>query len=479
MNRLRFARGSLCGFVWAFALLANLSSVRAQSSAEKEADEYMQTWEERGREACKDNERGCAAAGHALDRAAADYETAGKINKAITVRKMILDPQWHLDYTDYGRTAAFALARNYQSIAEFAEAATLIETAVRRFAKSDEAPDALHQAITLRIGLGEIDRAVDDLHSFAKNYGTKRSADVPKIVAKIAMASWGEGRAKETRAFIDKWMANVDGRGNIHDRALMHALSGRLYARDGATAKATAEFEIVRAIWARPEDAVKQLNDLDGSEDEKNRRLGQTLTVVGEALFYFAEQKRTEAEAIRFPQYAGSGDKDSVVAFINTNVIEWVKKKRVAVESAEEGYHKILHLQPVPPPRWVIAAAGRVGLLWSAFVTDFRRAPMPKEWQKNGVVPGTGTALTYADLRKEFVDKLVEASEPQQQRAKAAFKTCADFSMKFQWVDEHSHACVAWLEKNDPKKWIPVEEFKPAPVHVALPVPMSIVMPNL
>jgi hypothetical protein len=83
-------------------------------------------------------------------------------------------------------------------------------------------------------------------------------------------------------------------------------------------------------------------------------------------------------------------------------------------------------------------------------------------------------------MRKEFVDSYSwKHPNRSSSAAKASVQNMCDFSMKFQWVDEHSRACVAWLEKNDPKKWIPVEEFKPAPVHVALPVPTSIVMPNL
>lgn len=470
MNHSRFA--SVVIFV--LAVLGNLSSARADSPAEKEAEDYMQTWEQRGREACEDNERGCAAAGHALDRAAAHYEMAGKLDKAIAVRKMILDPRWHLDYTDYGRTAAFTLARNYQSIAEYAEAASLIETAVRRFNKSDDAPDALREAIRLRLALGEVDRAVEDLQTFDKNYGSKRSADVPKIVVEIATASWGDGRTKDTRAFVEKWMSNVDLRGNIHDRALMHALAGRLNARDGATVKATAEYEIVRALWVRPDESLKQLEGLGGSEDEKDRRLAQMLTVEGEALFFFAEQKRAEVEAIRFPEYAGPGDKESVLLFINTKISEWLKKKQIAVDEAEREYQKILNLQPVSPPRWVIASAGRVGFLWSKFVSEFYRAPTPKEWKSN--VPLPGTSIPGTEIKKMFLEQLSSLSEPYKERSKQAFKVCVDFSVKYRHADEHSRACVAWLEKNYRKEWIPVEEWMPAPNHAALPVKTSIVI---
>jgi tetratricopeptide (TPR) repeat protein len=285
MKRPRLAP-ALC----ALSVLAFGSFVWAASPDETEAEEYMQTWEERGREACKDNERGCAAAGHALDRAAAAYEKAGRLDKAMAIRKMILDPQWHLDYTDYGRAAMFRLARNHQSLTEYGEAAQLIETAVRRFAKSDEAPDALNDAFLFRLALGEFDKAQEDIQLFSKNYGSSRSGDLAKLMYALATTFWEQNRPQDALSSLQKQMAFIDRHGSLQYRALAHALLGRIHARDGATAKAAAEFGIVRDIWERPYDAVKQLEALGGTDDEKMRRLGQVVTVVGEAMFFFAEQ---------------------------------------------------------------------------------------------------------------------------------------------------------------------------------------------
>lgn len=450
------------------------SLARADASAEKEAEEYMQTWEERGREACKDNERGCAAAGHALDRAAAAYERAGKLEKAMAIRKMMLDPQWHLDYTDYGRVAAFTLARNLQSITEYAESAQLIETAVRRFAKSDEAPEALLDAFTLRIGMGDLDRAVDDLQLFSKNYGARRSTDVPKMVVAVGNAFWDQGRAKESREFIEKWLSFIDKQGNLHHRILGHALAGRIHAHERAKESATKEFDIVRALWRNPEEGVRRINALGGAEDEQRRRLAQTLTAVGEALFFFGEQKRAEVEAIRFPEYSGPGDKDSVMKFIGAQIGEWLKKKRSAIEETEREYQKVIEIQPVPPPRWVIASAGRVGFLWSTFVSEFRKAPMPKEWNSKAPLPKTSTPGT--DIKRLYLEQLSSMSEPFMQRSKQAFVVCVNQSVKFQWADEHSRACRGWLEKHFRKEWIPLDELRPQPVNVALPISTALIV---
>lgn len=459
----------------ALTILANVSTTHADSPAEAEAREYMQTWEERGREACKDNERGCAAAGHALDRAAAAYERAGKIDKAIAIRKMILDPQWHLDYTDYGRTAAFALARNQQSIALFAEAAQIIETSVRRFPKSDEAPDALLEAITLRLGFGEIDRAHEDLELFSKHYGGKRPLDAARTAVSVGSAFWKYGQTNASLKILESWMPSID-RQNIHVRMSAHALAGRIHALAKSGEKAAGEYEIVRSAWVRPDESVKQIQALGGTESEQIARLTEALTALGEAMFFFAEQKRAEVEAIRFPTFHGSGDKDSILAFVNTLAAPWLVKKRDAIEAADREYQKILSIQPAPPPRWVVAGAGRVGFLWADFVADFRRAPTPKEWDSDK--PLLNTSVPGTAMKKLYFEQLSSLSEPLLERSKQAFRFCVEQSVKFQWADEHSQACIEWLEKNDRKRWIPVEELKSQPVYSSFFVKFAPIRPD-
>jgi hypothetical protein len=193
--------------------------------------------------------------------------------------------------------------------------------------------------------------------------------------------------------------------------------------------------------------------------------VAKALTAVGEALFFFAEKQRVEVEKIRFPEYKGAGTREDVLKHINTKVKEWVGKKRPAIEAAEKEYKKIVDLQPAPPPRWVIAAGSRVGQMWGKFVAEFRAAPIPKEWKGHGIVPGTAD-LSYDELRGEYFAKLDEASEPQKLTAKGAFKTCLDYSVKYQFFDEYSRKCEEWLSKNYGAEYHLIDEFRGSPSRV-------------
>jgi hypothetical protein len=149
---------------------------------------------------------------------------------------------------------------------------------------------------------------------------------------------------------------------------------------------------------------------------------------------------------------------------VDGKVLDWVKKKAAAIRVAEAKYAEILALSPAPP-RWVIAAGSRAGLMWGKFVAEFRAAPIPKDWKKNGPVPGI-PGLTYEELRAAYYEALDRASEPHKQHAKAAYKKCLDHSIKYQHFDEHSRRCEEWLSKHYGAEYHLVDELRGAPSRV-------------
>ena len=168
--------------------------------------------------------------------------------------------------------------------------------------------------------------------------------------------------------------------------------------------------------------------------------------------------------SIVFPAYKGTGTMDDIKKYIEKSVKPWVAKKQAAIEEVDKDYQKLTELQPVPPPRWVIAAASRAGLLWGNFVDDFRRAPYPKDWDKKGFVPGTGDTLSWNELKATYLQGIDEKSAPiKEQKAKPALKRCLDDSVKYQYFDEFSRDCEKWLAKNYKTEYHVVDELRGAP----------------
>jgi hypothetical protein len=200
---------------------------------------------------------------------------------------------------------------------------------------------------------------------------------------------------------------------------------------------------------------VAKIQAIPGEDDNsKQRRIGRALEAVGEGIFYFADQEKARVDKVKFPEYHGKGSKEDVLKHINTKVKDWIQKKRPLIEKASTDYKKIVDLQPVPPPRWVIAAGSRVGEMWGTFVKEFRAAPIPDSFRKD------------VEIRQAYYAALDEASEPQKQQAKGAFETCLGYSVKYQYFDEFSRTCEEWLASNYKNEYHLVDEFRGSPNRV-------------
>jgi len=182
--------------------------------------------------------------------------------------------------------------------------------------------------------------------------------------------------------------------------------------------------------------------------------LGRALEAVGEATFFFAELKKEKVDKVDFPAYKGPGNKEAVLKHIQTKVKEWIQKKRPLIDDASLEYKKIVDLQPVPPPRWVIAAGSRVGEMWGTFVKEFRAAPIPDGIKKD------------YELRTAYFGALDDASEPQKLQAKGAFEVCLGYSVKYQYFDQFSRTCEEWLATNYKNEYHLVDEFRGNPNRV-------------
>ena len=154
----------------------------------------------------------------------------------------------------------------------------------------------------------------------------------------------------------------------------------------------------------------------------------------------------------------GKKDKAGITKHIGTKVKGWYTKKKVMITDAAGEYKKVVDLQPVPPPRWVIASGSQVGAMWGKFVKDFRSAPIPKEWEKD------------YEIRTAYYGALDDASEPFKLQAKGAFVVCMVYTVKHQYFDGYSRACEEWLADNYKADFHLIDEFRGSPNKVNNPL---------
>jgi hypothetical protein len=430
---------------------------------------YMRLWTAHGKEACEAKQPGCDRMDEVLTNAARAFGAARLLAKAIAVRKLLLDPRYGMEGKPLARTAARDVGRNYQAIAVYDEAASFYERFAHDSPSHADAAASLEDAIVLRLGLGQEDRALDDAELFRRAY----QAQHPALAAQIAFAI-GAHRAEredfaEARKRLSAAMGDIDRSATLDVQIQAHAVLARSLSRTGSEAAAATEYAKVRSLYADPAAVASKLRAAVGGDDEAlGRRLAKALTAVGEAVYYAAAQRQRGVDAIRFPEYHGSGRRDDVLAHVHTKVAAWVNKKRPAIEEAEKEYRQILALTPSAPPRWVIAAGARVGQMWGKFVAEFRAAPIPSEWKQNG--PSPYGDLRWEEIRAAYYEAIDIASEPFRLRAKVAYEGCLGASTRYQYFDQHSRACEAWLSRNYGRDYHILDELHGAPTRLGMRV---------
>jgi tetratricopeptide (TPR) repeat protein len=434
---------------------------------EKGANAYLDLWKKYGEAACQAKQPGCARMDQVLTNAARAFQAARLMAKAIAVRKLLVDPRYNLDKTDLARKAVHEIGGNFQAIAVYDEAAMWYERFAKDSPRMDKAAEALQDATILRLGLGQEDQAMRDAELFEKTYGGQK----PALASQIAFAVGAHDIEKEDFVEGEKRlsaaMGAIDRSASVDVQIQAHALLGRALLKTGGASGAAAEFAKVRATFKDGKAVIEKLRA--GTETgDADRRIGKVLTAVGEAEYFFAEQKRKEVDRIRFPEYKGSGERQDVLNHVHGKVADWIKKKRPAIEEAEKAYLHVLNLPVAPPPNWSIASGARVGQMWGKFVAEFRAAPIPKEWKQHGMSPYGG--LTWEEILAAYLEAIDVASEPFKLRAKAAFQTCLDYSVKFQYSDENARSCEVWLAKNYGAEFHVVDEIHGEPTRIGMRV---------
>ncbi|MEN9581114.1 MAG: hypothetical protein RJA70_4123 [Pseudomonadota bacterium] len=424
----------------------------------KEAgDAYIEIWRTYGEQQLgAGGESQCGRMEEILYNAAQAYQAGRLLAKAISVRMLLLNPQYKLNDTELAQKALYQLGRNYQAIAVYDQAAKfLMRYAEATKYKGEDADKAVSDSVVLNLGLGLEDEAIEAASSFNRNYGRSKPAQAGQIAFAIA-AHYAEKREwlEVKKKLAGTAIGLIDRQPALDVQVQAHALLARANAEMKIDNVAGREYGRVVGLWKDPKKAADSVGVEGEDAAGKQRRLGRALTAVGEALFYFAEKKREKVEAIQFPAYKGPGEPDAVKKHINTKVKAWVDKKRPLVTEATAEYKKIVDLQPLPPPSWVIAGGARVGGMWAKFVEEFRAAPIPDAMRRDPVV------------RTAYYGALDEASEPLKQIGKGAYKTCLEYSVTYQYFDEYSRSCEEWLADNYKAEFHLIDEFRGSPNRV-------------
>ncbi|HTV19297.1 MAG TPA: hypothetical protein VMG12_11515, partial [Polyangiaceae bacterium] len=434
--------------------LADSSTEQSLELYKKAGDAYIQLWRDYGEGPLSKGEASqCGKMEEILYNASKAYQAGRLLAKSIAAKRILLTPQYGLQKTELAQKAIYEIGGNYQAIAVYDAAAGFY----KRYAEETDyrgefADQAISDAVVLNLGLGKDEEAIEAAKSFNQNFGRRKPEQAAQIAFAIAAHYAEKEQWKDVSDKLSAAIKMIDSQATLEVKVQAHALLGLAHQKLNKLPAAQGEYAKVVSTWKDPQKASESI--IRGDNDAGPRRLAKALDAVGEAMFFFAEKKREKLDALKFPEYKGRGETADVKKHIDTKVKAWIEKKRPLLVETELEYKKIVDLQPVPSPQWVIAAGSRVGSMWGQFVEEFRAAPIPTTMKKDIM------------LSQAYYAALDEASEPQKMRAKGAFSTCLDYSVKFQYFDDYSRSCEKWLAENYKSEFHLVDEFKGDPNRV-------------
>ena len=322
-----------------------------------------------------------------------------------------------------------------RAIGEFDQAAGAFERFAAESPQAAEAPAALSDAIVLRFGLNDDAHARDDAERFRKAYG----ATQPEMAAKISYAIAAHESERADWAAVERdltaQMTSID-RGPTYLRMSAHALLGKAFARHAGDARATAEYARVRELGA----SLKP-----GPSEADVRPYAKGLVALGEATMFDADAHRAAATWTHLTAYSGRADASEVDAWITAKVTPWVQARTSTIAGLDAEYKKVLSIGDYPPPSAVVDAASRVAMMWADAADELAKLSPSLRWD--------------AAARKRFLDAIAKAAAPLAAKAKPAVLACVGYSVKFQWTDEASAACGAWLTKTYRSEAPPLDEL--------------------
>ena len=407
------------------------------------AEVLVGVWNDHGIDACNGGMAACRQLDVVLADAGQAFADAGMVGKSVIVFRTLDRNSRYFQASKMIPVALWGIGEAYRRVAIYDKAVTWYERLAREHPKEPNAVTALENAVVLRLVLGDPDKAREAASLFDKHYSRKQRSRSAKI--SLALLLDAEQRGDLDEEMMKRVMPRIERHGTFDERVRVVVASGRFHRRQGRPVEARKEYAKALALWHAPKTKSRLRKLMD---DDELRRAGKLLTNVGEALFFHAAEAQEKANAMKPPKLDGGKNDDEVK--------QWLDVRRTALEEAEKRYLEILKLRPAPPPKWLVASAAEVGAMWDALGDDMSASGLP-------------------EIAREHMDR----------RAKNAYRTCAEYAIKYQQLGPVAKRCHAWLTAHYEREFPETHELLPpglmatrAPLRArALPDPREVSSP--
>ena len=120
------------------------------------------------------------------------------------------------------------MAAGYHQLAYYSKAAENYEEFAGKFPGEGKATEALGNATTFRIGLGESDRAIADMDSFVKFYGARKPQDAAGVYFQMSEVYEKDKKYDELARHLESYLKKWGKEGGPDRQILAHFRLGEM-----------------------------------------------------------------------------------------------------------------------------------------------------------------------------------------------------------------------------------------------------------
>ena len=452
------------------------------------------------------------------------FQNAHLIGRAIGAREQLIKDH---PKDPLAQKALYQIASGWYQLAFYSRAAEYYEQFATKFPGEKESVTALGNAYQFRIGLGpdHYAKALDDLNNFVRFYGERQPAKAADVYYQMAEVYEKQGKTDDLVKHLNNYISKWGNKGTPDKVILAHFKLGEIAWKKSCNKTEGVNGACIDVKRVTATGRQKALYEINKKIKDKRKKIREVKTQCGPPThakitvfdrvkpmakqaqdhfattlkLYRADAKKIPAERAAIAQYAAAGaafyqaeqiyedflrvkfpeglDFQTPSQYDSKRKAETKKKKsaeskkkfnaylaekgklatKLAGAGAGQGgmYNNVIDFKVA---HWYVAAAARIGQVWSNFVDQLYTAEIPrdlKEQDEWGNRP-----------REIYCDALVDAAEPIETKAVAAYDTCLKAATAQSWFNEWSQMCEVELNQMQPSEYPLAVEAKPDPGYV-------------
>jgi len=352
--------------------------------------------------------------------AAVNYDREKQMEKAIEARKGLIE---NVEGSDLAPKAFYQIARNLQALAIYSSASNVYEQFAASYPKREEATEALRLAAQFRLGLGELDKATEDLKRYIKRLGRKERKQAMEAYFELGRVLQERKQwSRVVRHFqqFTKQFKNVDAGYVIKAyTALGNAIMSQPKRYRNRRKALNAYQSAVNTYEAIPKAKVKELPV-------------EARTAVAEALFKLVNNDFKQVRGMPFTKFPPLRDPQKHVKKIQTNISALLKE----MDRIKKRYERVIGMNV---EEWALAALTQIGEMYNFGFTTLEQTTPPKIFD-----------FETADF---FRQSMEEKAEPFRQLAIQAYKICLEKAREVQWFNEWTDKSEQQIAKINPEAY--------------------------